>query len=276
MASMNRPFHCLVVWALVGLGTPRVPAAERSAAASPVLLYSRHFNAEGEARYQPEGTYREVLQRLKAAFEVRVDRGPLTDASLAGVKVVLIANPSDRAVGGNPPPPHFSQQDIGVLSRYVRAGGGLMVMGNQENHNLEVEDTNRLLAGFGLGFTNLYTDVKRMVLPVGTPVIGGLTWAYYTGNLIVLHPLHPAHPRALVMNDVGTKPLNGPRNQPGPLLAVAEPGRGRVVVVTDAGWITDDVLADRGIGGVVISGHDNWEIFRRLALWAAGSEEPAR
>ena len=77
------------------------------------------------------------------------------------------------------------------------------------------------------------------------------------------------------MND-NQKPLNGIRNQTGALLAVAELGRGRLVAVTDAGWITNDVLADKGIGGVVITNHDNCEIFRRLACWAAGLSEPAK
>ena len=41
------------------------------AAAQPVLLYSRYFNAEGEARYVPDKDYSEVLQRLGETFEVR-------------------------------------------------------------------------------------------------------------------------------------------------------------------------------------------------------------
>ena len=251
-------------------------AAAPGPASKPVFLYARHFNANGETRYLPEGNYQQVLQRLQTQFEVRVSQDALTDANLAGVKVILIANPSDKAVGTNTAPHHFSRADIEVLTRYVEAGGGLIIMGNQENHNLEVEDTNKLLAGFGLGFTNRYTDVKKLVVPRDTPVIGGLTLAYYTGNLLLLHTNHPARPHSLVMNDLKVKPLNGPRDQPGALLAVAELGRGKVVVVTDAGWITNDVLADKGIGGVVITNHDNWEIFRRLTCWAAGIVEPAR
>jgi hypothetical protein len=251
-------------------------AAESVSTAKPVFLYSRYFNAEGETRYLPDGTYQQVLQRLQTQFEVRVDRAPLTDANLAGVKVILIANPSDKAVGDNPSPHHFTATDIEVLMRYVRNGGGLIVMGNQENHNLEVEDTNKLLADFGLSFTNLYTDVKRLTVPRDTPVIGGLSWAFYTGNLLRLNINHPARPRPFVTNDLSQKPLNGNRDQPGALLAVAELGRGRVVAVTDAGWVTNDVLADKGIGGVVITNHDNWEIFRRLTCWAAGLSEPSR
>ena len=251
-------------------------AADGTSAAKPVFLYSRYFNAEGETRYLPEGTYQQVLQRLKAQFEVRANAEPLTDASLNGVKVILIANPSDQAVRGHPAPHHFSAFDIAVLTRHVRSGGGLIILGNQENHNLEVEDTNKLLAGFGLAFTNLYTDVKKLTVPGNTPVIGGLTWAYYTGNLLELKASHPARPRGLITNDLTQRPLNGTRDQPGVLLAVAELGRGRVVVATDAGWITNDVLADKGIGGVVITNHDNWEIFLRLTCWAAGLDGQSR
>jgi hypothetical protein len=60
------------------------------------------------------------------------------------------------------------------------------------------------------------------------------------------------------------------------LLAIAELDRGRVVAVTDAGWITNDVLDDKGIGSVVIKNHDNWEIFQRLARWAARLESTSR
>lgn len=252
------------VSALVGTALASQPASK------PVFLYSRYFNAAGEARYLPDGTFSDVLQRLEQHFEVRVNKDPLTHSRLADVRVILIANPSEHAVGTNPPPNHFSEADIDLLTRYVRNGGGLIIMGNQENHNLEVEDTNKLLTRFGLSFTNLYTDVKRLGISRNTPLIGGLDWAFYTGNLLRVQSGHPARPRALINNDITRKPLSGTRDEAGPLLAVAEPGRGKVVAVTDAGWITNDVLADKGIGGVVITNHDNWEIFLRLARWAAG------
>ena len=75
------------------------------ATSKPVLLYSRYFNAVGESRYLPDGTYKEILSRLRYEFEVRVHNQPLNDHTLAGVNLVVIANPSDRAVGTNPPPP---------------------------------------------------------------------------------------------------------------------------------------------------------------------------
>src|SRR5216117_4007682 len=236
----------------------------------PVLLYSRHYNAEGENRYLPDGTYKQVMQRLREDFEVRVHNKPLTRETLADVRLLFIVNPSDKAVGNNPAPPHVAATDIKVLTEFVRNGGGLIVSGNQENHNLEIADVNRLLAQFGIQATNLYTDAKKLVLPRETPMIGGLRWAYYTGNLLLLDPTNPAKPRALVMNDLSQKPPKGTRDQAGCLLATAEPGKGRVVVVTDSGWLADWAFNEEGIGGVAIKGQDNWEIFRRLTHLAAG------
>ena len=109
------------------------------------------------------------------------------------------------------------------------------------------------------------------MLPPETPIIGGLRWGYYTGNLVLITPGHPARPRPLVLNDLTQKPINGTRDTPGALLAVAGLGRGHVVVVTDAGWLINDALNETGIGGVTIKGQDNWEIFRRLAHWVGDS-----
>ena len=235
----------------------------------PVLLYSRYYNAEGEHRYEPNGTYQQAIQRLREDFEVRIHNKPLTRDTLADVKLLFIVNPSDKAVGNNPAPPHVSAADINVLSGFVKNGGGLVVSGNQENHNLEVEDMNKLLARFGIQATNLYTDAKKLVLPKETPIIGRLRWAYYTGNLLLLDSSSPANPRALVMNDLNQKPPKGTRDQAGCLLATAEPGKGRVVVVTDSGWLADWAFDEEGIGGVALKGQDNWEIFRRLTHWAS-------
>ncbi len=224
----------LAAWALAA-GFANLGAGGAAAQEKPVFLYSRYFNAGGENRYLPTGTYKEILARLGGEFEVRIHHQPLDALTLAGVNVVLIANPSDKAAGTNPAPAHVSARDIKGLTRFVEAGGGLIVMGNQENHNLETEDMNKLLERFGLQFTNLYTDVKKLVLPRETPIIGGLRWAYYTGNLVLITPNHPAHPPPRLLNDLAEKPLNGlKRDTPGALLAVAEPGRGHVVVVTDS------------------------------------------
>ena len=262
-----------VLWlTFTSLVWPTLPclAQEEKTARIPAVLYSRRFNAEGETRYLPDGTYKEILARLRSEFSVVINHHPLNESTLAEVNVVLIANPSDKAIGTNEAPHHFSKRDIKTLTQFVERGGGLIIMGNQENHNLETEDTNKLLGRFGIQFTNLFTDAKQLLIPQEAPVIGGLRWAYYTGNLLSLDQRHPARPRALVTNDRKQTPIRGTRDQDGVLLAAAEHGNGRVVVVTDAGWISDSALSGEGIGGVAIREQDNWEIFRRLVRWAAG------
>jgi hypothetical protein len=234
-----------------------------------VLLYSRWFNAPGEARYQPDGTFKPLLKRLESDFVMRANAEPLNATTLRDVNVVLIANPSEKAAGTNAAPHHVDARDIEELTRFVERGGGLIVMGNQENHNLEVEHMNKLLQRFGMTFTNLYTDAKLLPIPQDTPVIGGLKWAYYTGNLVLLAADHPARPRAFVRNDLTIKPPKGARDRPGALMAASLPGKGHVIVATDCGWLTADVFDGKGIGGVVLKPEDNFEIFRRLAHWAA-------
>jgi hypothetical protein len=261
---------------LIGLGTALAllsasdeigTVANAAEPTRPVFLYSRYFNAIGETRYLPDGNYKAVLDRLRESWTVKVHSERLTPETLKGVNVVLIANPSDRAVGANPPPHHMSDADIQALTAFVRGGGGVILMENQEDHNLETEHSNRFLARFGMEAVARYTDAKPLLIRTDVPVVGGLRWAYYTGNALRLTPGHEARPRGLIMNDLAQKPVAGKRDEPGPLLAVAELGKGRVAAVTDSGWITDVALDGRGVGGVAIKEQDNWEIFSRLARW---------
>jgi hypothetical protein len=40
---------------------------------------------------------------------------------------------------------------------------------------------NKLLTRFGIQFTNVYTDAKKLVLPQEAPIIGGLRWPITPG-----------------------------------------------------------------------------------------------
>jgi hypothetical protein len=272
MEKSLRPLHW-PAWVLVVhflTSCTHSPEYTGTKSARPVLWYCLYFNAPGENRYAPDGVYSRFLTQLRGSFDVRISAERPTSRTLQGVDVLLVANPNDKAFGTNLPPPHVNDTDIATLTHYVDRGGGLILMGNQENHNLEITDVNQLLQHWGLQFVNNYTDAKKLVLPPGVATIGGLRWAYYTGNQIVITQGHPARPIGWVANDLTQRPEKGPRDEPGVLLARAEPGRGRVVVVTDSGWLTNNALDEIPIGDVVIRGQDNFEIFRRLAFWAGG------
>ena len=263
--SRGRALLCLAALLLLPLC-----AVVQAAETKPVLLYSRYFNAQGEKRYLADGTYAEILKHLGNNFIVRTNAEPLRAQTLTGVAVVVIANPSDQAVGTNPAPPHCSAEDVASLVTYIEDGGGLIVMGNQENHNYETKDMNVLLGHFGMQFVDTYTDAKQLIIPISAPIIGGKKWAYYTGNQIVVQSDHTANPQALVVNDLTQKALGGPRDAAGVLMSMATPGKGHVVLVTDAGWIINDALSGKGIGKVAITEHDNAEIFTLICRWSAG------
>ena len=239
------------------------------AAEKPVLLYTQYFNAPGENRYPADGDFSEVIGALKKNFTVRTNSDAFTAKTLADVKVLLIANPNDRPHGANPAPHHIAGKDAITLYNWIVGGGSLILMGNQDGHNLETKDVNQFLGLIGMNWVDHYTDAKKLVLSDDTPLIGGLNWAYYTGNQIEIVPDHPARARALVLNDLDQKPLTGSRDAAGCLLAIAEPGQGRVVLVTDSGWIANWALDDQGIGGVAIKDEDNLKIMVRLTRWAA-------
>ena len=238
----------------------------------PVLWYCLHYQAKGENRYAPDGAYHDVLEILRRKFEVRVSDVEPTVGTLRGVDVILIANPNDRAFGTNPPPAHLSGLNIGTLTRFIRRGGGLILMGNQENHNLEMTAVNQLLGSFGMRFETNYTDLKRFTFSITVPAepLAQLRWAYYSGNQIQLDPNHPAHPKPWIINNSADPILKGQRNTAGILLAGATLGRGRIIVVTDSGWISANALNGVGIGGYYIADHDNPEIIQRMVDWAAG------
>src|SRR5256885_3956565 len=132
-----KPNHLMGALALaLGAETASGPAGLAAEPhTKPVLLYSRYYNAEGENRYLPEGAYKQVMQRLRDDFDVRIHNKPLTTKTLADVKLLLIANPSDQAVGNHPPPPHVSAADIKALTGFVKNGGGLIVLGTQANNH---------------------------------------------------------------------------------------------------------------------------------------------
>lgn len=234
----------------------------------PVLLYSRYYNAEGETRYLPDGSYSEILAALGEDFEVRVHGERPSKKLLRDVDVVLISNPSKSAVKDHPAPAHMDETDQKTLLQYVKKGGGIMVMGNQENHNLESEHINQFLLHFGMQWADVFTDAKGLRIPKETPILGGLKWAYYTGNQIQLTTAHNVQ-RWAILNDLSQAPLKGSRDAVGVLLAGVQYGKGRLVAVTDSGWINNSVLAGKGLGGTVVSDDDNLEIMKRLCHWLA-------
>ena len=100
--------------------------------------------------------------------------------------------------------------------------------------------------------------------------VGGLRWAYYSGNRVELLPSAQKgiHCRGWYLNDPKDRPDRGDRSAAGYLLASSEAGQGRVLAVTDCGWIVNNAMNGVGINGLYMPDHQNAEIMTRLVRWA--------
>ena len=188
--------------------------------------------------------------------------GELGDEVLADVGVLVIAHPSDarfeHTVGGSPV---FTAREIAAVERFVGAGGGLVVLGETE-HDKYGTNLNELLASFGISIVNetvydyeSHTQVASWVRAAPSPAgPAGLlsrvdeTCFYRAGTLEL-----SSGARAVLATSSAAAP-------PGrPLAAIADHGRGRVVVLSDSDLFGDDCIGE----------HDHEELWRNLVTWAA-------
>jgi hypothetical protein len=113
--------------------------------------------ARMRASHPGAASYAAAAAELAARdFEVVVSTGrPLDEVALAGVDVLVIAHPSDpkweRTVGEDSPV--FSPSEIGAIQAFVAAGGGLVVLGEEEEDKYG-GNLNALIAPFGVRLEN--------------------------------------------------------------------------------------------------------------------------
>ncbi len=95
-------------------------------------------------------------------------------------------------------------------------------MGNPENHHLEIAGFNALMKPFGMQFVNRYPSARKLELPRSLPIIGGLCWAYYIGNLVSVDRGDAANPRGRGgQRSPQEKPAKGTRDEDAVSLARA-------------------------------------------------------
>ena len=140
--------------------------ALRQRTVAKVLFDEHHGEAwsirpEAAARMRPShpaaASYAAAAAELTARdFEVATTTGrPLDEVALAGADVLVIAHPSDpkweRTVGGDSP--RFSPSEIAAVHAFVAGGGGLIVLGEEEEDKYG-GNLDQLLAPFGVRYEN--------------------------------------------------------------------------------------------------------------------------
>ena len=192
----------------------------------------------------------------------------LTDERLRDVDVLVIAHPSDpaweRTTGAGSP--RFAAPERRAIERFVRSGGGLIVLGETENEKYG-NNLNELLAPYGLRLENdTVQDYARHHGSAPSWVLGELEGGergaggdllarvgaacFYRATTIAA-PAHASVP-------VRTGPT---ATRPGaPLIAAVEHGDGRVVVLADSDLFGDDCIREL----------DHAELWRNAVYWAGG------
>jgi hypothetical protein len=192
--------------------------------------------------------------------------GPLGAAALSGVDVLVIAHPSEprweRTTGTGSPV--LSAAELDAIEAFVRAGGGLIVLGETEQEKYG-NNLGELLARFGMGLGNDTVQDYEHFLSAPSWVLPELTDA---GRGRGGDPL--ARVRSVCLYRATTVgAMNGARvlararqsaSSPGAaLIACTEHGRGRVVVLGDSDLFGDDCIDEL----------DHRELWLGLAFWAA-------
>jgi len=240
-----------------------------------VLFDEHHGEAwsirpEAAARMRPShpaaASYAAAAAALGAReFEVATSTGrPLDEVALAGVDVLVIAHPSEsrweRTVGDDPP--QFSPTEIAAVEAFVAGGGGLVVLGEEEEDKYG-GNLNELLAPFGVHLES--ATVFDHGSGDGVP-----SWIVAEADAEAADPsiLHLVRDVGFYRAGVVVADADGAvvlrtratADPPGAGLLAAVPYKGgRVAVAADSDLFGDDYLARR----------DHLQLWLNLAYWAS-------
>lgn len=249
--------------------------ALRQRTVATVLFDEHHGEAwsvrpEAAARMRPAhpaaASYAQAAAELaRRDFEVVTTRGrALDEVALADAGVIVVAHPSEgkweRTVGDDPPV--FSPAEIAAVRDFVARGGGLVVLGEEEEDKYG-GNLNELLAPYGVRIGNATVFDYRAGDRVPSWVAGepcddvsdpGLLHRVHDVGFYRAGVVEADAPGALVLR---TGPAADP---PGAGLIAAVPyGEGRVVVAADSDLFGDDYLSRR----------DHRQLWLNLLYWVS-------
>ncbi|HEV7882730.1 MAG TPA: DUF6421 family protein [Solirubrobacteraceae bacterium] len=208
----------------------------------------------------------QALRERGISAVVHLD-GALDGDALRDADVLVLAHPSDphweRTVPGGSP--LLSGRELDAIEAFVRDGGGLIVLGEEE-HDKYANNLNALLARFGIRIANdavsdyeHHDRAPHWVLAelAGEGRVGGVDLLARVASAC----FYRAGRLELRNGSVALARASATASTPGAaLLAATEHGAGRVVVAADSDLFGDDCLAH----------HDHEALWCNLVHWAAG------
>lgn len=232
------------------------------------------IRADVVARMSPSNqgdvSYQQSAKLLRQrGFDVQAHAsGDITADALAGVDVLVIPHCStdEWEVTTGVGVPKFTPQELAVVEKFVRSGGGLIILAETEQAkygNSQAE----LAARFGVRVGNAtvqdpvsnYHSVPTWVVPERVALRQWDIWAGVSDLCLYRAGTLEIAPGATDIVHIAAR--GGPNAIPARagLVAVVEAGRGRVVVLTDSDLFGDSSIADL----------DNAQAWINAVTWAA-------
>jgi Family of unknown function (DUF6421) len=216
-----------------------------------------------QASHPQDSSYAEAAAALRSRdFTVAAhDAGPLDELALAGVSVLVIAHPSEptweRTVGGSP---RFSESELRAIEEFVRAGGGLVVLGEteQSKYGSNLDD---LVGRFGISLqtTTVFDYVWNDANPTWIALERGETAATNAFHLVDRAYAYRAGTLTVDGGELVATTTEAADPAGAGLIAAVEHGAGRVVVAADSDLFGDDFFAL----------HDHETLWLNLLYWVA-------
>jgi unsaturated rhamnogalacturonyl hydrolase len=175
-----------------------------------------------------------------------------TTANLKNASVYIIVDPDH--IRDNPKPNYVSANDVKVISDWVKAGGTLLLMAN-DNNNCELKNFNELAGAFGVKFTDKSINMVKndtyeqgVVSPgIKNPIFKSPS-KMFLKELSVLEIKSPAIANALKDGDV--------------VIATAKLGKGKVLIVGDP-WLYNEYVDGRKLP----LEYENYKAAKDLVEW---------
>ena len=271
---------------------PDVPDPAWRRGGGPVVALDEahnNFHTLG-GRYAPFG---KLLQ--DDGFVVNANRAPFSVDSLAGVRVLVIANalhPSNVEKWTLPTPACFSPEEVAAVLRWVEAGGSLLLIAD---HMPCPGAVSNLARAFGITYSNgfVFTGsgdargagtikfVPGGGLAGGHPITTGISAvSSFTGSAFRIEGHH--QPLLTLPEDATSKEpetawkfLDDTKEiDVGGWLqgAVLERGRGRVAVFGEAAMFTAQTVQGRRFGMGAAGAEENPRFLRNLLHWLVRKE----
>ncbi|HTP23629.1 MAG TPA: DUF6421 family protein [Solirubrobacteraceae bacterium] len=197
--------------------------------------------------------------------EVNAD-GPLTEETLAGAGVLVIAHPSDptweRTTGTGTP--RLTPEELDAVEAFVADGGGLIVLGETEQDKYG-NNLNELLARFGLRLENDTVQDYEHYRSAPSWVLADLAQGGRgrAGDLLARVNALCLYRATTISSSNGGVVLartHASASVPGaPLIVASTHGEGRVVVLADSDLFGDDCIDEL----------DHRTLWLNLCYWAA-------